>query len=161
MVVALDLFAEANPAFTTFVAVNFCRSFVEASGQAPHIALTYLAVPIAMSDDTQPSFEKTNAKTGLLAWITRYPDVRLNIGARLDASVPIVSAGIKLAVMTRALTLEVGGRLALGQDVPPKAVNEKLPAQPKQVLRRANRLGMWMATAGTPAAIFSIFGVTP
>jgi hypothetical protein len=28
MVVALDLFAEANPAFTTFVAVNFCRGSV-------------------------------------------------------------------------------------------------------------------------------------
>ena len=161
MTLAVDMFAESNPAFAAFVAIGFCRSYLDIAGAPPSIALFYLAVPIAVSDDLQNTFSSTNASTGLLAWLTRYPEVRFGLGARLDAALPIVSGGIQLALLSKALRLEPGGSLRLGTDVPGKGVVEKLPPQPKQVLRRAERLGNWMAKAGTAAAIYSAFGVTP
>jgi hypothetical protein len=158
---AHDLFAETNPAFGVFVIVGFCRSFREVSETAPAIALLYLAVPIAMSGDTQASFSETNSRTGLLAWLNRYPEIRLDLGARLDASLPIVSASVKLGLTTRALELGVGGVIGLGSQVPAKTHVDRLPRDPKQVVRRAERLGAWMAGAGTIGSIFSAFGVMP
>jgi hypothetical protein len=161
MTVAHDLFAETNPAFGVFVIVGFCRSFREASETAPVVALLYLAVPIAMSGDTQASFSETNSRTGLLAWLNRYPEIRLDLGARLDASLSIVSASVKLGLASRALELGRGGVIGLGSNVPAKAHVERLPRDPKQVIRRAERLGTWMAGAGTIGSIFSAFGVMP
>jgi hypothetical protein len=161
MTVAHDLFAETNPAFGTFTIVGFCRNFWEAAGRAPAVGLLYLAVPVAMSGDTQTSFSDTNSRTGLLAWLNRYPEIRLDLGARLDASLPIVSAAVKLGLASRALELGKGGTIGLGRNVPAKAHVDRLPRESKQVIRRAERLGTWMAGAGSTASIFSAFGVMP
>lgn len=161
MTVAHDLFAETNPAFGVFTIVGFCRSFWEESEKAPAVALLYLAVPIAMSGDTNASFLDTNSRTGLLTWLNRFPEIRLNLGARLDASLPIVSASVKLGLASRALKLGKDGLIGLGSNVPAKVHVERLPTEPKQVIRRAERLGIWMARAGTAGSIFSAFGVAP
>lgn len=161
MNIAHDLFAETNPAFGVFTIVGFCRSFRKVSKDAPAVALLYLAVPIAMSGDVQTTFAATNARTGLLTWLNRYPEIRLDLAERLDASLNIVSASIKLGVMSRALELGKGGVIGLGSNVPAKTPADQLPPESRQVVRRAERLGSWMAAAGTTASIFSAFGVAP
>lgn len=161
MIIAHDLFAETNPAFGVFTIVAFCRSFLERSENAPMVALLYLAVPIALSGDVQASFSGTNSRTGLLAWLNRYPEIHLGLGARLDASVPIVSASVKLGLASRALVLGENGIIGLGSNAPAKVHAERLPLEAKQVIKRAERLGTWMAEAGTAGSIFSAFGVAP
>lgn len=156
-----DLFAETNPAFGTFVAITFCRSFQATSGSPPNIALLYLAVPIAMSSDTQASFSATNVKTGLLSWLKRFPDIQYQLGQRLNASLSIVTASLRFGLSSRALEIDDDGLVGLGYDVPAKAHTNKLPSGPKQAIKRAERLGIWMANAGTPGSIFSAFGVAP
>ncbi len=161
MSIAHDLFAETNPAFGVFIIVDFCRSFRKVSEKAPAAALLYLAVPLAMSGDTQTSFSATNSKTGLLTWLNRYPEIRLDLADRLDASLQIVSESIKLGLASRALELGKEGVIGLGILAPAKAYADQLPSGPRQVIRRAERLGGWMAGAGTTGSIFSAFGVTP
>lgn len=85
MTIAYDLFAEANPAFGAYGLLGFCRKHIVAAGRGPDFALSYIALPIALSDDLNASFEETTALTGLLSWLNRYPDVRVDLGARLDA----------------------------------------------------------------------------
>ena len=161
MKIAHDLFAETNPAFGTYALVGFCKEYSSVSTQSPSIALVYLALPIAMSRDTEKSFAGTNVRTGLLSWLNRYPDVRLNLGARLDASLDVVSASLKLGLTSKALALVEGGTIRLGPKPPIKAPVEKLPPETKKVIRRAERLGRWMGEAGTVGSIFSAFGVSP
>jgi len=161
MTVAHDLFAETNPAFGVFIIAGFCRSFWKVAEKAPAVALLYLAVPIAMSSDTQTTFSHTSSRTGLLSWLNRYPEIRLDLAERLDASIDIVLASIKLGLASRALKLGTGGVIGLGSHVLPKAHADQLPLEPRQVIRRAERLGAWMAGAGTTGFIFSAFGVAP
>lgn len=161
MSIAYDLFAETNPAFGTFGLVGFCQKFEAASGRPPELALAYLALPLALSDDLETSFDKTVATTGLLSWLNRFPDIRLDLGARLDASKDIVSAAVRFGLGTRALSLGAGGTLALGARRPSTAPIADLPENPKRAVRRAERLGTWMGKAGSAGTIFSAFGVTP
>lgn len=160
MKVAHDLFAETNPAFGTYIIVEFCREFCSISPKSPSIALVYLAVPIALSRDTERSFAGTNIQTGLIAWLNRYPDVRLDIGTRLNASLDVVSASLKLGITSKALALVEGGAIGLGPNPPIKSPVDRLSKEPKNVIRRARRLGHWMGEAGTAGAIFSVFGVS-
>ncbi|WP_434056130.1 three component ABC system middle component [Roseibium sp.] len=157
--VAHDLYAETNPAFGTYAIVAFCREYQLASTRNPSIALLYLALPIAMSRDVERSFSETNAKTGLLAWLNRYPELRLNLGARLDASLDVVTASLRLGLMSNALELLEKGAIGLGSKPPIKAPITRLPTEPKKAIKRAERLGRWMGKAGSPGSVFSAFGV--
>lgn len=160
MNIAHDLFAETNPAFGTFILVGFCREYCAVLPSGPSLALIYLAMPIAMSSDTQASFSETNRRTGLLAWINRYPDLRLNLGHRLNASVEIVSASIKLGMASKVIDIVEDGSVRLGANTLVKAPVSRLPQEPKNAIRRAERLGVWMSEAGSPGSIFSSLGVT-
>ena len=160
MKIAHDLYAETNPAFGTYAIVGFCREYESISTQSPSVALVYLALPIAMSRDTEKFFSGTNIRTGLLAWLNRHPGVRLDLGARLDASLNMVSASLRLGLMSKALALVEDGAIGLGSNQPIKAPVERLPAEPKKVIRRAERLGGWMGEAGSVGSIFSAFGVS-
>ncbi len=160
MKIAHDLYAETNPAFGTYAVIGFCREYQSTSAQNPSIALIYLALPIAMSRDTEQSFSGTNFATGLIAWLNRYPEVRLNLGERLDASLDVVSASLRLGVTSNALAFFDDGAIGLGPKPPKKSPVGKLPVEPKRVIRRAERLGGWMGRAGSTGSIFSAFGVT-
>ncbi|PDS29257.1 three component ABC system middle component [Rhizobium phaseoli] len=161
MTIAHDLFAETNPAFGTFALIAFCRKYVAEAKANPALALTYLALPVAMSADLDRSFSETNAKTGLLSWLNRYPDIRLDLGARLEASKGMVSSSLRFSLATRALKIAPSGTLALGADAPRATLADSLPDDPKKVIKRAERLGVWMARSGSAASIYSAFGVTP
>lgn len=161
MTISYDLFAETNPAFGAYGLLGFCRKHIAAAGRRPDLSLSYIALPIALSDDLNESFEQTAASTGLLSWLTRYPDVRLNLGARLDASKDIVSAALQFALSTKALLLEPDGTIGPGSRKPAQAPVENMPHNPKRALKRAERLGTWMGNAGSAGTIFSAFGVTP
>ncbi|MGJ5138990.1 three component ABC system middle component [Bradyrhizobium oligotrophicum] len=141
--------------------MGFCRGFLSASLEDPSLALLYLAFPIAMSDDVQSSFSETNSRTGFLAWLNRYPEIRFGLVSRVEASIPFVSDSIRLGVSSRALVLTERGLVGLGSDAPAKVYADRLPTEARQVIRRAERLGIWMAGAGTVGSIFSAFGVLP
>jgi hypothetical protein len=161
MRLAYDLFAESNPAFGTFGLVGFCQKYHAVSKRSPELALAYLALPLALSDDLETSFEETAATTGLLSWLNRYPDVRLDLGARLDASKDIVSAAVRFGLSTKALSFNSDGTIGLGTRKAPKAPIADLPEKPKRAVKRAERLGTWMGKLGSAGTIFSAFGVTP
>ncbi|MCA0418589.1 MAG: DUF6521 family protein [Proteobacteria bacterium] len=161
MNIAYDLFAETNPAFCTFGLVGFCRKYEAVAGRSAELALAYLALPLALSDDLETSFGETAATTGLLSWLNRYPDIRLDLGARLDTSKNIVSAALRFGVGARALSLGADGTIGLGARKLSSAPIADLPENPKRVVKRAERLGTWMGKAGSAGTIFSAFGVTP
>ncbi|MBA9068164.1 hypothetical protein FHR71_001905 [Methylobacterium sp. RAS18] len=161
MNIAYDLFAESNPAFGTFVLVGFIRKYEIASQRSPELALGYLALPLALSDDLETSFEETAATTGLLSWLIRYPDVCLDLGSRLDTAKTIVSAAVRFGVGSRALALGPDGTIGIGARRTPVAPISGLPDNPKRAVKRAERLGTWMGKAGSAGTIFSAFGVTP
>lgn len=160
MRIAHDLYAETNPAFCTYAAFGFCREYCSVNPEGPTVSLLYLALPIAMSRDAERSFSETNKRTGLLAWVNRYPDVRLNLSTRLDASLGIVSASLRLGLISRVLALSDVAAINLGPRVPSKAPVNRLPQEPKNVIRRAERLGYWMGEGGSAGSIFSALGVT-
>lgn len=107
----------------------------------------------------EPSFSSTNSRTGLIAWLSRYPLVRLEIQERVVACRPMVTEAIRFAILTRAIEMVKGGNLKLGDRPPIKAAVGKLPEGPRSALKRAERLGHWMAVAGSSSTILSAFGV--
>ena len=157
-----DLYAETNPAFVSFLLYRFVKCFAGESSDTPHVCLAYLAVPLAMSDRLEVSFASTNATTGFLAWLNRFPESRVGLQRDVIQSKDVTAAGLRASLHSQLLCLKPDGTLGIGgAKKPPENSKSKLSSGPKNAVSRAERLGGWMSKVGGPALIFSALEVTP
>jgi len=162
MTVSYDLYAETNPAFVSFLLYRFVKNYSGDTLDAPHICLAYLAVPMAMSERLEVSFASTNAATGFLAWLNRFPESRVGLQRDVTQSKDVTAAGLRAALHSQLLSINPDGTLSIGvAKKPPENANGKLSSGPKRAVARAERLGGWMSKVGGPALIFSALEVTP
>lgn len=160
MTLAHDLYAETNPAFCAYALAEFLKAYVEVDETGPELPLAYLAMPIALSEDLAGSFDGTNKRTGLLEWLERTPQMSLGLGERVNASLDIVTSAVRYGCFTQIFTLGVDGRLRPGTKKVNAAAVGRLDTSSAGAIRRAGRLGTWLATAGSTRNIFGILGLT-
>jgi hypothetical protein len=162
MTISYDLYAETNPAFVSFLLYRFVKSFSDGTSDTPHISLAYLTVPLAMSERRETSFASTNATTGFLAWLNRFPESRVGLQRDVAHSKHVTAAGLRAALHSQLLSIKTDGTLGIGiAKKPPENAKGKLSSGPRNVVARAERLGGWMSKVGSPALIFSALEVTP
>uniref|UniRef100_A4WQP8 Uncharacterized protein n=1 Tax=Cereibacter sphaeroides (strain ATCC 17025 / ATH 2.4.3) TaxID=349102 RepID=A4WQP8_CERS5 len=156
---AHDVYAETNPAFCAAALVEFTKAFMSDRQDGPELPVPYLALPVALSGELAGAFDKTNKKTGLLEWLERSPQVQVGLAERVNASLDIVSDGIRFGCFTRLIVIGTDARLRLGdRKLMPRAINA-LGEEPGQAIKRAGRLGHWFAAAGSTRSVFDIMGL--
>ncbi len=160
MIVAHDIYSETNPAYGTYALTMFVQGFIAANGAGPELPAAYLALPVAMSGDLAASFNGTNKNTGLLEWLDRSPQIQLGLADRVNRSMEIVTAAVRLACFTQTLALADGARLQAGTQKLKKSPIAALPVDTANVIKRAERLGYWFATAGSTRSAFDALGLT-
>lgn len=160
MIVAHDIYSETNPAFCAYALVAFTTAYLSVNAEGPEVPITYLALPVALSDDLAGSFDRTNKNTGLLEWLERSPQIQIGFAERVNASMDIVSDAIRFGCFTRVLALHEDARLKLGDKKLRKSAVEALSEEPAQAIKRAERLGYWFATAGSTRIVFDTMGLT-
>jgi len=160
MNLAPDLFAETNPAFCTTALTAFTRSYVHLQPDGPEMALTYLALPLALSGDLAGTFSGTNKNTGLIEWVNRSPEIQIALPDRINASMPFVTAAIRYACFFRLLLLDEDTRLQVGPNRIRPAAVQRLGPEASRSIRHASQLGFWFASAGTSRTVFATLDVT-
>jgi hypothetical protein len=162
MKLTYDLYAETNPAFIAFLLSRFVIKYLQTAGTGPNVSLAYVVVPISLTGSLESTFSATNSRTGFLQWLSRFPEVRTGLHSNIEASKDVVLSGLLASIHGRMVNLTNGHILTIGEGKsPPENVKSKLPAAPKATVSRAERLGVWMAGAGSPATIFSALEVQP
>ncbi|WP_390915182.1 three component ABC system middle component [Pseudosulfitobacter sp. SM2401] len=169
-----DLYAETNPAFVSFLLYRFVKSYSASTGhdgferlsdghdRYPHFSLSYLAIPIAMSGRLEASFSSTRTTTGFLAWLNRFPEIRVGLQRDVGQSKDVTATGLRAALHSQVLNINSDGTLSIGiAPKPPENTKSKLPNDPQKAVARAERLGGWMSKVGGPALIFSALEVNP
>lgn len=156
---AHDVFAETNPAYCITILTQFCEAYVQdqIDGEAPTAALTYLVLPIALSEDLASTFDGCNKSTGLLVWLSRSPSVSVELAKRVNATLEITTAAIRFGCFTGKLQLTSDGALVSSLDRLPTAVSGGIASPP---LKRARMLGTWFSTMGSPRSVFEALGVS-
>jgi hypothetical protein len=160
MNVAHDVYAETNPAFCASALVEFTKAYSSVRPEGPEVPTAYLALPVALSGELAGAFGGTNKNTGLLEWLERSPQVQVGLGQRVNASLDIVTEGIRFACFARVLLMGEGAHLRLGDKKLKVSAISALGLEPAQAIKRAGRLGYWFATAGSTRTVFDIMGLT-
>ncbi|WP_062013377.1 three component ABC system middle component [Aureimonas sp. AU4] len=160
MIVAHDIYSETNPAYGTYALTMFVQGFIAANRAGPELPVAYLALPVAISGDLAASFDGTNRNTGLLEWLDRSPQIQLGLADRVNRSMEIVTAAVRLACFTQTLALVDGARLQAGTQKLKKSPIAALSDDAAYGIKRAERLGFWFATAGSTRSVFDAMGLT-
>ena len=156
MNITYDLYAETNPAFISFLIYRFVKAYSDKANYGPHISLVYLAIPIAVSEKLEPSFANTSSSTGFLAWLNRFPEIRMGLQEDITLSKNITEQGLHAALHSKLLRINSSGTISMGTATkPPENTKSKLADVPKRAVVRSETLGKWMSGAGRPSSIFS------
>lgn len=160
MTAAHDVFAETNPAFCAYALTGFTAAYISIRDAGPELPLGYVALPIALSSDLADTFNGTNRNTGLLEWLDRSPQIRVELAERLNASMPVVTEAIQFGCFARLVVMEIDGRVRVGPQKLKKSAISGLSDGPACALKHAERLGYWLAMAGSMRATFDMMGLT-
>ena len=160
MSVAHDIYAETNPAFCACALVAFTAAYRSLNDEGPELPAAYLALPIALAGDLGRTFDGTNKNTGLLEWLERRPQVQIGLADMVNASMGIVTEGIRFGSFSRVLLVGTNGRLGLGSQKIKASAISALGDSPIRSIKRAERLGFWFASAGSTRTVFDMMGLT-
>lgn len=82
MSTALDLYAMTNPALGGALLWAYLRG-AEGAGSALELPLLFLPVPVLLSSSLAETFDGTNSRTGLFAWLDRNPGLTVGLALSL------------------------------------------------------------------------------
>lgn len=159
MVIAHDIFAETNPAYCAALLAAFVAAYRSQCDTDPEIALCYAALPLALSGDLAATFDRTNSRTGLLEWLHRSPVIQIRLAGRVNGSLDIVTEAIRFACFTHLLVINDEGRVVLGASNVPKGLTKQLGESTQQTFKNIQRLGCWLALAGSTRTVFAMMGL--
>jgi len=159
MTTARDVFAETNPAFCCVVFSQFCLAYQQAqpAERPPAAALIYLVLPIAISEDLAPTFEKCNIDTGLAVWLNRSPKVVAELTKKVNLTLEITTAAIRFGCVSGTLCLTDNGDVASALKKIPASITGGVAGA---ALKRARLFGAWAAAMGSPRAVLEALGVS-
>jgi len=160
MNIAHDIYSEINPAFCAYALTAFTTTYLSVNTDGPEVPTIYLALPIALSGDLDSAFKGTNKNTGLLEWLERSPQIQIDLAKRVNASIDLVTEAIRFGCFTHMLAVDVRARLKLGGKKVKKSAFTALSEEPRETIKRAERLGYWCATAGSTRTVFDMMGLT-
>ncbi|CAJ1777856.1 hypothetical protein HLBENOHH_00418 [Aeromonas dhakensis] len=160
MKLAYDLFAETNPAYCSYVLNTFVSAYENVKATGPEIVLGYCALPLALSGDLIHTFNGTNKSTGLLVWLQRHPEIKVELSERINSSLGIFTETLKYGSFSKLLIVTEDGLLKTGSEKTNKMAIKRLTQDSQVAFNNARLLGTWFATTGTARTALNMMGLT-
>lgn len=163
---SLDIYASTNPALMGLVLWHFLAAHAEAhSGENAasgcELAVLYLPIPLAASEDIRDSFESTTKNTGLFTWLRRNPQLAVSVHERVIRARENSAKAIRFSTSAGLISPSPDGLFHAG---PSKRFTRK-PTYPASdfrgaAFRRAHKLGHWLARIGSTEMVFNTLGLS-
>jgi hypothetical protein len=150
----------SNPALTSVLLWQFVKSYEKDNETGPPLSLCFIVLPIVMSRLTMETFTGTSIRTGFLTWLTRHPELTLQLPTRVGSTRDLTGEALRFGIAYRLFTVKSDGTLSAN----PRAIslsNQRSGADERvRMLRIASHLGQW--TSNLPeATVFYSLGMTP
>lgn len=151
-----------NPAFCAMLVAKACKDYTKKTREPLAFSLAYLVLPIVLHPRTRTALPYSTV-TSLLSWTQEHRADLVEFGAHARVLGPYTREAIMFGVANDTLMLDESGGVATGSAyvTPAEKKTEHFTPEVRDCLNRAGFVGRWFAGAGTPATIFSAFGVAP
>lgn len=157
--VALDTFASTNPAFCALVLRAFIEAFQKVEPGGCPISLLVLPLPLVLSEDRTGFFDGTNAKTGLLTWIGRYPEITIDLAERIEATAKFAQEALMFGLTRQILDVTPRGHIVTSDHGLVRRPKFATADERQRAFTLAMRLGGWCAGVGSVETVYTSLGL--
>lgn len=157
--VSVDTFATTNPALCSLIVRAFVEGYVVGDAAGAPLPLILLPIPFVLTEDTSATFARTNANTGFLPWLGRFPEVTINLGDRIRRTAEFSRQGLLFGIRKRVLSVASSGSVILDGDGLRRKPNFPASTEVGCATSYARRLGVWCGQVRSAETIFLSLGV--
>ena len=146
--------AMLNPALIAAAICWAAKRYEAKSRQPMPLEYAFLVVPICFHALTRNALPSTTA-THMPRWVNENQESVFGLAERASKFAPHVREGLRFGLRSGMLTLRDGGFVA-------KISHSARPVgEVRDILASAAMFGSWAAKTGSPASVFTLFGVMP
>jgi hypothetical protein len=157
--ISLDTNAMSNPALTSVLLSEFVQTYQAAGKGSPTLPLAFIVLPIAMSRSTVASFAGTNRSTGFLTWLSRNPQLSLQIPSKVRLARQITGEALSFGLAYGLLQVTAEGTLqATKKRI--KLARKNINEERMSMVAVARNLGAWTSQLSDAMVFFSL-GMVP
>lgn len=151
-----------NPAFCAVLLAKTAEEFTKKTQQPMPFPLVFLILPVVLHRATRDALPGSTV-SALLTWVQDHRDQLVNFSGRVQSLQAITREAILFGVQQETLAVADSGDIAVGARR--QSATEKRTGlftdEARDCVDRAGFLGRWFAAAGTPATIYSAWGIAP
>ncbi|MFD6139092.1 three component ABC system middle component [Promicromonospora sp. NPDC060271] len=146
-----------NPALISAAIAWAATRYEQAAKEAMPWEYSFISVPLTLHQETRRALPR-KVTAHLPKWINEHPTLIAGFAPRARRLVPHVREGVRFGLRTGLFVLVDEGR-----------VSGRIPARVKldrdsemgEIVSSAAFTGAWLARAGVPTHVFTMFGVMP
>ncbi|WP_425487317.1 three component ABC system middle component [Methylocystis heyeri] len=101
----------------------------------------------------------SNRNTGLPVWLDRNPGILVDLASRVDASLGLVTEGLRFGCFCQVLRWQ-GAHILRGPVTIKKVTSARSGEAVAGAMKRAERMGYWLAAVGSQRAVLNMMGLT-
>jgi hypothetical protein len=151
-----------NPAFCAVLLAKASEEFAKKTQKPLPFALAFLILPIVLHRGTRSALPSSTI-TSLLPWIQEHREELVNFAGRVQSLRAITREAILFGMQSETLAVADSGGFAIGERRVPATEKRTglFTDEARECVERAGFLGRWLAAAGTPATVYSAWGIAP
>lgn len=149
-----------NPAFMAICITTAASGHREVSADGMPLAYGFLIPPLVLHQDTREHLPKS-VVTKLISWSEKNGHLVARLPKRLAELRPFTSQGLLVATTSNLSELSANARLIpkIEQSLLLKHTRRTGSVEFENILKKAFFVGKWLASAGTPATVFTALGM--
>jgi hypothetical protein len=151
-----------NPAFCAVLLAKAAEEYTKKTEQPLPFPLAFLVLPVVLHRGTRAALPHSTISL-LLSWVQDHREQLVNFSGRVHALQDITREALLFGVQHETLAVAGSGGIDVGARRQ-SATERRTPLftdEARECVDRAGFMGRWFAAAGTPATIYSAWGITP
>src|SRR5262249_38275797 len=110
---SLDAYAATNAAMCSLVLRAFVEGYCSVDAAGVPLPLILTPLPIVHTDSLAQTMQSTNATTGLVSWVSRFPQVTVGLPERIADAADHAKNALLFGLRYRILAINSDGRVIL------------------------------------------------
>ncbi|MCK5017190.1 MAG: hypothetical protein KAS32_08965 [Candidatus Peribacteraceae bacterium] len=144
-----------NPPFCAEVIRNSIYSYDKESNLQIPYPLLYLILPIVLHKKTR---DLIKPRSRMNTWLLNNQHLRIGFAKRAESLVPISTEAIIFLFHTNSIIIDGEARLKVTHETFDYSLCDE---EVLDCFKKAGILGKWFSNAGSPASIYTMWGVQP
>ncbi|MCI4251560.1 DUF6521 family protein [Bacillus sp. CCB-MMP212] len=163
--ISVDTYASTNPALCSLILWSFLKGVEEVTNNGCEFPILFLPIPFALSKQIRETFDGTDNSTGLLTWLSREPQILINLAKGIEASNAITKDGLTFGYANKIIRIDKNGQFySDNQGLVQKRLREFLNIKGGEDLKSAfviaKRFGNWCGQLENTKIIFNVMGLS-